>query len=273
MTEADISSTVYLFVLIILQDIYLLVKKDHNPWILLRTLLGNAVYEEFTQSTSAVDEVPSVLILHIFCSDEYKPHLLNVQTFERLCITCNGKTEVSYLKEQTKIFQCPQSNTEVLKKEKKRPPFPLNHMETFIKVLSAQLWLSSLELYHWDFQTSQHQNTNAVIWFHSEKSWPFPAAPTHNLLPLKESLVIYRAGEKIQPNKTETNPPPLQYQEASPSPSPLQITACFAFHLTEFQAVWNLPAKFVLKHTEEVTIVSEVSSQDGEPPTKQKTTF
>lgn len=48
--KADISSTVYLFVLIILQDIYLLFKKDHNPWIL-GTLLGNAVCEEFTQST------------------------------------------------------------------------------------------------------------------------------------------------------------------------------------------------------------------------------
>lgn len=69
-SKADISSTVYLFVLIILQDIYLLFKKDHNPWILLRMLLGNAVCEEFKQPTSAVDEVPSVLILCIFCSNK-----------------------------------------------------------------------------------------------------------------------------------------------------------------------------------------------------------
>lgn len=90
-SEASISSTAYLFVLIILQNIYLLLKKDHNPWILLRTLLGDAVYEESPQSTSAADDVLSVLILPILCSNKYKTYLLNVQIFERLSITCNGK--------------------------------------------------------------------------------------------------------------------------------------------------------------------------------------
>lgn len=37
------------------------------------------------------------------------------------------------------------------RKKKKSSSFPLNHMESFIKVLSAQTQLSSLVLYCWDF--------------------------------------------------------------------------------------------------------------------------
>lgn len=145
-------------------------------------------------------------------------------------------------------------------------------METFIKVLSAQMWLSSLGLYCWDFYTPQH--LNEVTWFHSERTSPFPAASTQNLLLFKESLLICRTGKQNTNKKIKTNQPikpqqttqrpTLEHQEASPSR--FYIHECLACHLvSQFQqAVWNLPAKFVLKCTKEVTIVSEVSSEDWE---------
>lgn len=37
---------------------------------IVKNAIGNAVCEEFKQPTSAVDEVPSVLILCIFCSNK-----------------------------------------------------------------------------------------------------------------------------------------------------------------------------------------------------------
>lgn len=67
--KADISSTVYLFVLIILQDIYPLFKKDHHLWILLRTLLGNTVSEEFMRPRSAVEEVLSFQFFSYFVTN------------------------------------------------------------------------------------------------------------------------------------------------------------------------------------------------------------
>lgn len=135
-------------------------------------------------------------------------------------------------------------------------------METFIKVLSAQMWLSSLVLYCWDFYTPQH--LNEVTWFHSERTSPFPAASTQNLLLFKESLLICRTGKQNTNKKIKTNQPTkpqqttqrptLKHQEASPSR--FYIHERLACHLvSQFQqAVWNLPAKFV----------SEVSSEDWE---------
>lgn len=109
------------------------------------------------------------------------------------------------------------AHRETLKFSRKKIKFlslPLNQMETFIKVLSAQMWLSSLALYCWDFQIPQ--NLNKITCFHSEITWPFLTAPTHNILLGKEPLLFCRTDENN--SKTKTNHPPLKYQEVSPLP-------------------------------------------------------
>lgn len=96
------------------------------------------------------------------------------------------------------------------------PSFHLKTIQTFIKVLSAWLWLSLLLLYCWNVKTSQHQNLNEVRWFHSESTWPFIAASAHRPLPFKLSRLICkkRKEKKKKQQKTpKTKTLPLKYQE------------------------------------------------------------
>lgn len=87
------------------------------------------------------------------------------------------------------------------------PSFHLKNIQTFIKVLSAWLWLSLLLLYCWNVKTSQHQNLNEVRWFHSESTWPFIAASAHRPLPFKLSWLICKK-RKEKKKKTTKNPQP-----------------------------------------------------------------
>lgn len=123
--KVDISSTVYLFVLIILHDIYPLFKKDHHLWILLRTLLGNTVSEEFMWLRSTVDEVLSLQFLSYFVT--------NVNHIFKIIIDVKGfassvmEKQVWYLKEKTKFSYAYKAILKFSRKKIKFLSFPLNH--------------------------------------------------------------------------------------------------------------------------------------------------
>lgn len=84
---------------------------------------------------------------------------------------------------------------------------------------------------------------NEVTHFHSDITWPFFTAPTHNPLLCKASLLICRTDENN--SKTKTNSPSLEYQELSPLP----IYQCIVLPSISLkpsfqQAVWSPSATF-----------------------------
>lgn len=97
------------------------------------------------------------------------------------------------------------------------PSFRLKTRQTFIKVLSAWLWLSLLLLYCCNVKTSQHQNLNEVRWFHSESTWPFIAASAHRPLPFKLSwLICKKRKERKKERNKQTNKKTPKAQNPAP---------------------------------------------------------
>lgn len=146
------------------------------------------------------------------------------------------------------------------------PSFHLKNIQTFIKVLSAWLWLSLLLLYCWNVKTSQHQNLNEVRWFHSESTWPFIAASAHRPLPFKLSWLICkkrkeRKKERNKQTKPES-PKPCPSNTRKYHPCPFKVLPSIALQF--LQDVWNHPAKFTPISHEHLRTVSEVCSQDWE---------
>lgn len=151
-------------------------------------------------------------------------------------------------------------------RKKKSPSFPLNHKEKFIKLIikcsNVTFFVSIIVLGFldipasepkWSYVVSQRENLTLPL-----------AASTHKLLPFKGPFLICRTGEKptlkqnptLYPSNTKKHhPPPFRSMNVSPSVS---LVPRFQ------QAVWNLPANFVLKHAKEVILVSEVDSWDWE---------